>query len=445
MEEDIAVYKDSVFKTKQYIEKRLEAAVDKASARIKYDEAHDEQLLKGLSIVREFIKNKKRVCYGGTAMNAILPVSKQFYDKDVDLPDYDFYTPDLEGDVKELVAVLKKGGFNDVYSKVGIHDGTKKVLVNYTAIADISYIDPELFGVLFRRSIVKEGMHYTDENILRMMMYTELSRPKGMVERWTKVFDRLQLINESFPIKGCTINTGKKLQIPFAIRKSIIDFIIEWKRVLCNGPIVPLYRRGIRTRDAVFRVQEGGPILFTSPDPKIDAAALQKLLKDPEITLFRHRPRGDLVPERIELRQGTATICIIVEEIACHSYVPFPTDDKRTIYIGSLEFLITLYLSLSIFTLHGEDVLGPRIMCQVRELIKILKENYSAHSSQFPPFALQCRGHQTRFASLLREKIKRQKKEKGGTKSVTRKISASRKKSLGRRTLKNDSVVGDPQ
>jgi hypothetical protein len=426
MEEDIVEHKDSVSKTKQYIEKRLEHAIEKGSERIKYEEAHDEQLLLGLSIVRDFIKDKKRVCYGGTAMNAILPHSKQFYDTNVDLPDYDFYTPDLDGDVKELLARLKQEGFSDVYSKIGIHDGTKKVLVNYTPIADISYIDPELFGVLFRRSIVKDNIHYTDENILRMMMYTELSRPKGMLSRWGKVFERLQLINESFPIKGCTINDGKKLHIPLSIRKTIIDYIIEWKRVLCNGPIVPLYRRGIRTRDAVFRIQEGGPVLFTSPGPKLDAAALQKLINDPDIRLLVHRERGDLVPERIELRKGAATLCIIVKEIACHSYVPFPTSHKQTIFIGSLEFLITLYLSMTIFTLHGEDVLGPRIMCQVRELIKLLKENYSAKKSQFEPFALQCRGHQTRFASLLREKVKRQQKEKDGS---TRKKSSTKRAS----------------
>jgi hypothetical protein len=424
MEEDIVQHRDSVFKTKEYIEQRLDSAIKKAEDRIKYEEAHDEQLLHGLSIVKQFIKDKKRVCYGGTAMNAILPPSKQFYNTDVDLPDYDFYTPDLDGDVKELSAMLVKGGLKEVYSKIGIHDGTKKVLVNYTPIADISYIDPELFGVLYRRSIVKDGMHYTDENILRMMMYTELSRPKGMPDRWRKVFERLQLINQEFPIKGCTINQGKKLHIPFSIRKTIFDFIIEWKRVLCNGPIVPLYRRGIRTRDSVFRVQEGGPLLFTSPDPRVDAPALQKLINAPGTSLVPHRARGDLVPERIEIRQGDMTLCIIVKEIACHGYIPFPTNDNRTIFVGSLEFLITLYLSLTIFTLHGEDVLGPRIMCQVRELIKLLKENYSAKQSQFPPFVQQCRGHQTRFASLLREKVRRQQKEKGQT--VRRKRSARR-------------------
>jgi hypothetical protein len=428
MEEDILIKgKDD---KKKLIETRLDDAIEKASNRIKYEEAHDEEMLHALSVVRDFIKKKKRVCYGGTAMNAILPVSKQFYDKNVDLPDYDFYTPDLDSDVKELVKLLEKEGFQDVYSKIGIHDGTKKVLVNYTPIADISYIDPELFQVLFRRSVLKDGMHYTDEFILRMMMYLELSRPKGMLSRWKKVYERLELINEAFPIKGCTINVGKKPEIPLAFRKIILDYIIHWKRILCNGPIVPLYRQGIRKRNAVFNIQEGGPIMFTSPNPKIDSAALQKDLEDSSISLVRHRARGDIIPERIELRKGDATICLIVQEIACHSYVPFRTNDGRTIFLGSLEFLISLYLSLSIFTLHAEDILGVRILCQVKEFIKIFRENCRAKKSQFEAFALQCRGHQTRFSSLLREKIKRQEKEKekGTTRSKTRKVSKNKNK-----------------
>lgn len=425
MEEDIIVNKKLGIKKKALVEERLEEAIQKATDRIKYEEAHDEQLLLALSVVRDFIKDKKRVCYGGTAMNAILPKAKQFYDKNLDLPDYDFYTPEVEKDVDELVKRLEKEGFSDVYSKVGIHDGTMKVLVNYTAIADISYIDPELFGVLFRRSILKDGMHYTDEFILRMMMYLELSRPKGMVERWKKVFERLELIHEAFPIKGCTINVGPKLEIPLEFRKVILDYIIEWKRILCNGPIVPLYRQAIRKQNAVFRIQEGGPILFTSPDPKADSAALKKRLDDPSIKLFRHRSRGEIVPERIELRQGKKTVCVIIQEIACHAYVPFKTNDARTIFLGSLEFLITLYLSMDIFTHHGEDVLGPRILCQVKELIKISRENYGAKSSQIDAFAQKCRGHQTRFASLMREKVKRQQKLKDLRGTTRRKTSKS--------------------
>jgi hypothetical protein len=431
MEEDIRTSSATAIKTSTKVEERLEAAIEEASKRIKYDSAHDEEILRSLSLVAEFIKDKKRVCYGGTAMNSILPQSKKFYNPELDLPDYDFYTPDVEGDVEELVALLNKEGFKDVYHKVGIHEGTKKILVNFVPVADVSSIEPELFAVLLRRSILKDGMYYTDDIILRMMMYLELSRPKGMVERWPKVYERLQLINELFPIRGCVgVATGEPPStIPLGIRKSILEYIIEWKRILCNGAMGHLYARGIRKRDAVYRIQEGGAVLFTSPDPKIDAFTLKKKLGE-GIELFRHKQRGEIVPERFELRLKGKTICVIVEETACHSYVAFPTSDERQIYIASLEFLITLYLSLSIFTTHAKDILGDSVLCQVKQFIRLSNENHAAKKSQFPPFSLQCRGHQTGFASLLREKVKRVRRERGElgsvAKSIKRRHSAAR-------------------
>jgi hypothetical protein len=412
MEEDIQYHKTSTIgKTGERIDTRLHRAIDKATERGEYEIAHDEQLLKALSVVEDFIKRKKRVCYGGTAMNALLPANKKFYNPDRDLPDYDFYTPDAHEDVDELVKELKSKGFKEVHHKLGIHEGTKKVLVNYIAVADVSSIDKELFNVLLRRSILKEGVRYTDPDILRMMMYLELSRPKGDVDRWPKVFERLQLINKYFPIRGCTASLPLPVPIPFETRKKVLDYIIEWKRILCNGPTIQLYKQGIYRRKAIFRMQEGGAPVFTSPDPKIDALALKKELGE-NITMHRHHPRGEIVPERIEVQKEGKTVCVIIQEIACHSYNSFPTTDGRTIHIGSLEFLITLYLSLSIFTTNAEDLLGKSILCQVAAFIKLLNVNYRAKKSQFAPFALDCRGHQTRYESLLREKVKRTRKER---------------------------------
>ena len=46
-----------------------------------------------LNVVQKFMKKHKRICYGGTASNSILPKDKQFYDYDIDIPDYDFFSP----------------------------------------------------------------------------------------------------------------------------------------------------------------------------------------------------------------------------------------------------------------------------------------------------------------------------------------------------------------
>jgi hypothetical protein len=58
MEEDLHGYKYKM-KSTELAEERLKVAIDKASDKIKYDSAHDEELLHALSIVNDFIKRKK--------------------------------------------------------------------------------------------------------------------------------------------------------------------------------------------------------------------------------------------------------------------------------------------------------------------------------------------------------------------------------------------------
>lgn len=412
------------------VERRLEEAIEKATYRMNYESAHDEELLNALSIVESFIRRKKRVCYGGTAMNAILPEERRFYNPETDLPDYDFYTPALEEDVDEIVEEMKKAGFKDVYHKVGIHEGTKKILVNFVAVADITSISPELFAIMYRRSVVKDGVHYTDPDMLRMMMYLELSRPNGMVERWKKVFERLQLINHEFPISvDCKKGLGKRQHhpniLPANLRKSILDYCVDKGRVLCNGPLAVIYEKGIRRGKARYEIRPGGPLLFTSPDPKSDIASIRNIIGNETMKMYLHPQRGDVVPMRIELRMEDKPICMFIQESACHAYNPIPMKDGRKINIASPEFLITLYLSIDIFTNHSRDYLGENILCQVKRVIDLSQENYKANRSMFPAFAQECQGHQVGYASLLKAKVARVKEERNKQAKKTRRSRAS--------------------
>jgi len=65
------------------------------------------EISKIIGIVEEFLKKKKLICYGGTAINNILPLEDQFYDKDIELPDYDFYSPTPLEDAKQLAEMAK--------------------------------------------------------------------------------------------------------------------------------------------------------------------------------------------------------------------------------------------------------------------------------------------------------------------------------------------------
>ena len=70
--------------------------------------ANSEDVKKMISILENFLIRKKLVCYGGTAINNILPVYAQFYNREVDIPDYDFFSPNALEDAKELADIYFK-------------------------------------------------------------------------------------------------------------------------------------------------------------------------------------------------------------------------------------------------------------------------------------------------------------------------------------------------
>ena len=105
-----------------------------------------------ITVLEKFIRDKNLVCYGGTAINNILPPTDQFYNRDLEIPDYDFFSPNAMNDAKALADIYFNQGFSDVEAKAGVHYGTYKVRY--------SLFTAQLFknGNVFR--IVSPGWRY---------------------------------------------------------------------------------------------------------------------------------------------------------------------------------------------------------------------------------------------------------------------------------------------
>ena len=179
----------------------LRDAVDKVQKEASQEIVNSKEVKDIIKIVEEFISKKGLICYGGTAINNILPKHDQFYDKSLEIPDYDFFSHNALDHAKELADIYKSNGYTDVEAKAGVHFGTYKVFVNFIPVADITQLVPEIFKNLKKESIVVDNISYASPNFLRMSMYLELSRPKGDVGRWEKVLKRLILLNKHYPIK----------------------------------------------------------------------------------------------------------------------------------------------------------------------------------------------------------------------------------------------------
>jgi hypothetical protein len=123
-----------------------------------------------IKIVEDFIIRKKLICYGGTAINNILPERDQFYNKEGEIPDYDFFSSNALDDAKELADIYHKAGFKSIEAK-SVHFGTFKVFVNYIPIADITSVGPEIYKTLLDDAVSIAGIHYCPPDYLRMNMF----------------------------------------------------------------------------------------------------------------------------------------------------------------------------------------------------------------------------------------------------------------------------------
>lgn len=410
MEEDIHV--KSLMKKNKILEKHLEDAISKAEDIIDFESAHDPEIIQALNIVKNFIIRKKRICYGGTAMNALLPNKDKFYDPEYNLPDYDFITHEADNDVKELVSDLKNAGFTDVLHRVGMHEGTKKILVNFMPIADITEVDKDTYNVFLDTSKRINNIHYTNENMLRMMMYLEISRPRGEVSRWKKVVERLDLINKHFPIKSCVKKHLLK-DISEDVKNTLLNFVIYNHRVLANLDLENIYKKSLTKKNIVFSPKYfHGKVVFYSPDVERDVNYLKKYFNN--LKIIYHPARGEYLARRVTLVYEGIPIALLVEETACHSYNNIKTDKNQILHIASLETLITLHLSIYYFSVSEKEYL-----CDIGKAIKTHREMSHSNKSQLDVFPVSCSGYQKGYATLLREKVERISEEKKKKKRYT--------------------------
>ena len=396
-----------------------DAAIE-ARKRTDFLSAHDPDVLRAIDIVEHFLRKSHRLCYGGQAINAHLPRKYKFYDPRFNVPDYDFMTPAQDEDIKVLTDMLRKAGFEEISAREGMHEGTVKLYVNYVPVADLTSIDSMLYGLLSDRAAVYDGISYMDADTLRMLMYLELSRPKGEVERWEKVYERLMLLNEFAPIRTCK---RKEARLPRNLLTqkevtAIMDYVVGEKRIFAGGDVVGLYRSYLKPKDGIRRADwllgSKHPLLFYSPALEMDAKhllyELQHSKKEPTTVVRVEAMGGDLIPQmRIFMRRDQPFL-ILLEQTACHSYYEVPVKGG-TLRVGTLDTLITLFFSLGLLKFKFATL--KSMECLAKELVEI-SYRARANPAQFP-FAfisLRCDGKQSSLPSLIREKVKRIRKTK---------------------------------
>jgi hypothetical protein len=374
---------------------------------------YTEDVKNMIDILKKFMIERNVICYGGTAINELLPPEAQFYNKN-DIPDFDFFSKRPLEDAKMLCDVFQKEGFEHIQAKSGTHFGTFKVFVNFIPIADITFLEPEIFDTLQTESIVVNRITYASPNYLRMGMFLELSRPAGETSRWEKVFTRLKLMNQYYPLvfnKGCakTIETSA---IPANIFHIVFDALVTDDVVFFGGDVLHLYAK-TAAESRVSSISPSLPFDVLSIEfertSELIVDTLREHLKGTHIIAKRNKPIGEIIPENIVIYVNKKPIACIYKPIACYGFNTITIKDShsfpRSVKIASIPTILSLYLAFMYVNspLYNKD----RLLCLASILLDI-EQKKGVKKGILQKFTVDCYGN--RELSLNELKMLRNKK-----------------------------------
>jgi hypothetical protein len=393
----------------------LRHSVDEREAARGEKVANSPEIVEIIRIVEEFIADKKLVCYGGTAINNILPKFAQFYDKNIEIPDYDFFSPTAMDHAKELADIYARHGYEEVEAKAGMHEGTYKVYVNFLPVADITYLHPVLFDSLKRESISLAGIRYAPANYLRMGMFLELSRPDGDVSRWEKVLKRINLLNKHYPLtsdaKRCGgIDFQRKMSGTLSEKIYVItrDSLIDQGVVFFGGYAASLYARYAQNRENRNRLTKKTPDFDVLADnPERCARILKDQLMENGVRgvrLIQHTALGEVVPEHIEVVTGKETIAFLYRPVACHGYNTIQIGNKE-VNVATIDTMLSFYLAFLYANKPYYD--ETRILCMSAFLFQMELQNRLEQRGLLKRFATKCYGKQETLEDIRAKKTRR--------------------------------------
>jgi hypothetical protein len=342
--------------------------------------ASDPGTMTALGVVRAFLRNHPVMCYGGTAINNLLPKEDQFYDPKVDVPDYDFFSKTPQAHAVIIANQLKAHGIKAVEVKPGMHVGTFKVFADYTGVADITKLDETIFDRLWNESVIRSKVHYVPVNFLRMSMYLELSRPRGDVSRWEKVYKRLQLLNNQYPVTCKKENEEEHVDLTPTQQKGVM-------RLLKSEPVVLL---GVSSAHVHLNEKWTTPISILG-----DAQTIERLSRGEKTEIHEET---DILPRRTIIldANGKHALFRFYETTACHSYHKM----ENGVRVASIPTILQFFFAYMYSGEHDEKLAS--MLCIAQRLVEVANSKPDRRFSILTP--KDCIGTQESFVEMKRHK-----------------------------------------
>lgn len=195
------------------------------------------------SAIKNYIKKKGKVAYGGFAQNILLTaknpdesfykiIDGAFYNWP-DVADMEFYSPTPMADIIELTEELYGLGFKHVEGKEGMHPETYKIFVNFINYCDISYMPANIYNTM--PIIEINGIKCAHPHFMMVDAYRVLNDPMTSYWRLDKSIKRFQKLLKYYPIDQTLVEKKVELKSNSDVLKVIRKKIIHMSDLVIVG------------------------------------------------------------------------------------------------------------------------------------------------------------------------------------------------------------------
>ena len=333
------------------------------------------------NIINDYISKNELICYGGMAINNIIPESSERFYDEIDIPDYDCFTPNAIKDAKTLSQLLRRN-YENVEVKSAMFKGTYKIFVNFIPIVDLTQIEYNLFEKIKQTSLKIQDIYYASPNYLRMNIHLELSRPLGDVSRWIKIYQRLDLLNKYHP---------------FIYNKNISKTIVNYKDYnklteLCKKwVILGEYAMKYFKFPSKYKSNSNIFILAHSLD-EIKNTLSQANLK---YTIVSYSNK--FINNFYEFKFNNESLLYVFITNSCQSYNEIK-ENGNTVKIANIDTILMIYYALSFIQPPNLNINNLLVYCY---LLQNMKNSINKITKRF---SLPCVGKQSSFEDIRLER-----------------------------------------
>lgn len=309
-----------------------------------------KDLIKAKKIIMDYIKQKRRVIYGGTAYHRLIKNKNSkdgVYDEREEVTkDVEFYSPEPVIDMINICNILTKD-FEYVSGREAMHHETFSIFVQFQGLCDISYMPKNIFFNMPKECI--NGMYYSHPSFILVDILRQYNDP--LTSYWRlkdKTFDRANILLKYYPLQ--LESKAPEFPSSHSINGYVFDIIKNIPSLIHLGSIA--YSYYIDTKEKTIDITK--PLVCMTSNLKEDAVNIYNAIsKAHKVTVEEYIPFFQFWDRRVVfLHKGYPVLTLLGNNKICVPYhtVTYNGDKFKAIQLGGV------YKDLQ----HGgEDAQGP--------------------------------------------------------------------------------------